>query len=52
MRGILTRFKIILGRLTPHCPYQKTSKSSLTDLGGGRADGTWEKRLRRYLKPD
>ena len=22
------------------------------DLGGGRADGTWEKRLRRYLKPD
>ena len=24
----------------------------LSDLGGGRADGTWEKRLRRYLKPD
>ena len=30
------------------------SKASrlLSDLGGGRADGTWEKRLRRYLKPD
>jgi DNA replication protein DnaC len=24
----------------------------LRDLGGGRADGTWERRLRRYLKPD
>jgi DNA replication protein DnaC len=24
----------------------------LADLGGGRADGTWEVRLRRYLKPD
>ena len=23
-----------------------------TDLGGGHADGTWENRLRRYLKPD
>ena len=30
------------------------SKASrlLSDLGGGRADGTWEKRLCRYLKPD
>jgi len=30
------------------------SKASrlLSDLGGGRADGTWDKRLRRYLKPD
>lgn len=24
----------------------------LRDLGGGRADGTWEQRFRRYLKPD
>ena len=24
----------------------------LTYLGGGHADGTWENRLRRYLKPD
>jgi len=24
----------------------------LSDLGGGRADDTWEKRLRRYMKPD
>jgi len=24
----------------------------LSDLGGGRADDTWEKRLHRYLKPD
>jgi DNA replication protein DnaC len=24
----------------------------LSDLGGGRADGTWDKRLHRYLKPD
>jgi DNA replication protein DnaC len=24
----------------------------LSDLGGGRADDTWEKRLRRYLKPE
>lgn len=24
----------------------------LSDLGGGRADDTWERRLRRYLKPD
>ena len=23
-----------------------------TDLGGGHADGTWENRLKRYLKPD
>ena len=23
-----------------------------TDLGGGHADGTWESRLKRYLKPD
>jgi DNA replication protein DnaC len=30
------------------------SKAShlLSDLGGGRADDTWEKRIRRYLKPD
>jgi DNA replication protein DnaC len=24
----------------------------LSDLGGGKADGTWESRLRRYLQPD
>jgi len=24
----------------------------LSELGGGRADGTWDKRLRRYLKPN
>jgi DNA replication protein DnaC len=24
----------------------------LSDLGGGRADGTWENRFRRYLHPD
>jgi len=24
----------------------------LTDLGGGHADGTWESRMKRYLKPD
>ena len=24
----------------------------LSDLGGGRADDTWEMRLRRYLRPD
>jgi len=24
----------------------------LSDLGGGRADDTWERRLRHYLKPD
>jgi DNA replication protein DnaC len=24
----------------------------LSDLGGGRADDTWEKRLRHYMKPD
>jgi DNA replication protein DnaC len=24
----------------------------LRDLGGGRADGSWEQRFRRYLKPD
>ncbi|HEX76892.1 MAG TPA: ATP-binding protein [Dehalococcoidia bacterium] len=24
----------------------------LSDLGGGRADGSWEKRLHHYLKPD
>jgi DNA replication protein DnaC len=30
------------------------SRSSrlFTDLGGGHADGTWESRLKRYLKPD
>mgnify|MGYP001033399381 CR=1 FL=1 len=31
--------------------YMKTSRL-LADLGGGHADGTWETRLRRYLKPD
>lgn len=31
--------------------YSKTSRL-LSDLGGGHADGTWETRLRRYLKPD
>ena len=31
--------------------YIKTSRL-LADLGGGHADGTWEARLRRYLKPD
>ena len=31
--------------------FTKASKL-LSDLGGGRADDTWEKRLRRYLKPD
>jgi DNA replication protein DnaC len=31
--------------------YMKTSRL-LADLGGGHADGTWEHRLRRYLKPD
>jgi len=31
--------------------FTKTNRL-LSDLGGGRADGTWEKRLRRYLKPD
>ena len=28
------------------------SNRLLSDLGGGRADDTWEKRLRRYLKTD
>jgi DNA replication protein DnaC len=31
--------------------FSKTSRL-LRDLGGGRADGTWEARLRRYLLPD
>ncbi len=31
--------------------YIKTSRL-LADLGGGHADGTWESRFRRYLKPD
>jgi len=31
--------------------YTRTS-CLLADLGGGHADGTWESRLRRYLKPD
>lgn len=31
--------------------FAKTSRL-LRDLGGGRADGTWEARLRRYLLPD
>jgi DNA replication protein DnaC len=31
--------------------FTKTSRL-LSDLGGGRADGTWDKRLRRYIKPD
>jgi len=31
--------------------FTKTSRL-LSDMGGGRADDTWEKRLRRYLKPD
>lgn len=30
--------------------YSKTSRL-LSDLGGGHADGTWETRLHRYLKP-
>lgn len=31
--------------------YMKTSRL-LADLGGGHADGTWETRLRRYIRPD
>lgn len=31
--------------------YAKTNHV-LQNLGGGHADGTWEKRLRRYLRPD
>jgi DNA replication protein DnaC len=31
--------------------FSRTSRL-LSDLGGGHADGTWESRLRRYLKPD
>ena len=31
--------------------FSKTAQM-LRDLAGGRADGTWEKRLRRYMKPD
>lgn len=31
--------------------YIRTSRL-LSDLGGGHADGTWDSRLRRYLKPD
>lgn len=31
--------------------YTKTGRL-LADLGGGRADGTWDARLRRYLQPD
>ena len=31
--------------------FTKTS-CLLRDLGGGRADGTWEQRLRLYVKPD
>jgi DNA replication protein DnaC len=31
--------------------FTKTARF-LRDLGGGRADGSWEQRFRRYLKPD
>jgi DNA replication protein DnaC len=31
--------------------FLKTS-ALLADLAGGRADGSWQGRLRRYLKPD
>lgn len=31
--------------------FQKTS-ALLTDLAGGRGDGSWQSRLRRYLAPD
>jgi len=31
--------------------FTKTARL-LADLGGGRADGTWQMRLRRYLHPD
>ncbi len=31
--------------------FTKTNRL-LSDLGGGRADDSWEKRLRHYLKPD
>jgi DNA replication protein DnaC len=31
--------------------YMKTMRM-FGDLGGGHADGTWERRFRRYLKPD
>ena len=34
-----------------HVLFTKTSRL-LRDLGGGRADGTWEQRLRNYVKPD
>ena len=38
-------------RLGYNVLFSKASRL-LSDLGGGRADDTWEKRLRRYLKPD
>ncbi len=38
-------------RLGYNVLFSKASRL-LSDLGGGRADGTWEKRLRCYLKPD
>lgn len=38
-------------RLDHKVLYMKTSRL-LADLGGGHADGTWDTRLRRYLKPD
>ncbi len=31
--------------------FDKTARV-LSDLGGGHLDGTWERRLRRYLAPD
>ena len=31
--------------------FSKTN-AVLADLGGGRADGSWQQRLRRYLVPD
>lgn len=34
-----------------HVLYTKTAHL-LQDLGGGHADGTWDSRLRKYLKPD
>lgn len=50
-----THIATALGRASVHAAYQCrfiTTSRMLADLSGGRADGSWEKRLRDYVRPD
>jgi DNA replication protein DnaC len=44
--------EVLLEDEVQHRANKRLASRLLADLGGGRADETWEKRLQHYLKPD